>query len=479
MSDKTYSLSTPIYYINAVPHIGHAYTSTAADVLARYHRKQGREVLFSTGTDENSKKTTEAAEKAGQDPRTYTDEMAVKWQEVMDKLGISYDRFVRTTEEDHQKTTYALLERIQEAGDIYKGSYEGLYCVGCESFIKETDLVDGKCPDHNKEPEKLTEENYFFKLSKYGDQLLQHIKDNPDFVRPQSRRNEVVSFIEQGLEDISVTREKQDWGMRYPFDEQHVIYVWVEALINYLTVTGYPGEGFDKWWPMDAHLVGKDIIKFHCVYWPAMLLSAGLPLPKTVVANGFINVGGVKISKSLGNAVDPIGLSDEYGLDALRYYVMSQVPYGADGDFTLEHFHDVYNAHLANELGNLVQRTATMARRYLESGFGEVPKGSLDEGPYHQAFADYQLDKAINHVWTSVRALNQYVEENKPWELAKADDQDKLKAVLLHLVGGILQVSELLEPFLPETADKIAKTFSGGKVNPDVGILFPKLETES
>ncbi len=471
-----YFLTTPIYYINGLPHIGSAYTSIAADVLARYHRQQGTEVLFSTGTDENSQKTVEAAEVTKQEVGPYTDEMAANWQKTWDSLGISYNRFIRTTEPDHIASVQAFIERVEKAGDFYKDEYEGLYCVGCEEFKSEAELVDGKCPLHNPVPEKRKEENYFFRLSKYQDALLKHIEAHPEFIQPAGRRNEVLAFIKRGLNDFSVSRKGRHWGIPWPGDNDQTIYVWFDALTNYLTVAGFPNEGFEKWWPADLHLIGKDISKFHAIYWPAMLLSAGLPLPKTVFAHGFFTVDGKKMSKSLGNAIDPVEAAGKYGVDALRYFLLWEIPFGQDGDFNHSRFEQVYNSDLANELGNGVQRVASMIVRYLGGTIGDVNSAAHDTGAVRQAIEDFRLDKALEEIWVHVKGVNQFIEEEKPWELAKSDKEQLLK-VLQQAVSDLLHIAELLMPFVPATAQRIAKTFEGGEVHTEVGILFPKLDT--
>lgn len=469
-------LTTPIYYINDIPHIGHAYATIATDVLARYYREQGHAVRFSTGTDENSQKTLQAVAKlGGTDTAAYANDMAARWQQTWDDLEISYDAFVRTTSTEHRAAVEAIIKAVEAKGDIYKGVYEGLYCVGCESFKKPEELVDGKCPDHGVEPEHLKEENYFFKLSQYSDALLDHIRKNPGFIAPASRRNEVLAFIERGLEDISVSRPSRGWGIPFPGDNKQVVYVWFDALVNYLTVAGYPNEGYAAWWPAALHMVGKDIIKFHCIIWPAMLLSAGLPLPEQVFAHGFFTVNGQKISKSLGNAIAPKTITDKYTIDGLRYYLLRDIPFGSDGEFSFARLHAVYNADLANELGNLVQRTASMITKYLDGQFGEVDVHSHDTTAYHEAMAELRFDKALEDVWERVKGLNQMIENQKPWVLAKTDTEH-LAEVLRHVVSDLLQVSTLLLPFLPQAAVKIAETFAGGSVHSEVGILFPRVE---
>lgn len=469
-------ITTPIYYINGAPHIGHAYSMVAADVVARYYRERGDDVIFTAGTDENSQKTLQAVEKAGaRDAQSYADQMTATWKKTWQDLGISYDTFVRTTSPEHHKTVAAFLQKVQASDDLYKGTYEGLYCVGCEEFKRPDDLVDGKCPLHNTEPEKLAEENYFFKLSKYQQPLLDHIRQHPNFVAPASRRNEVLAFIERGLEDISFSRPSRGWGIPFPGDDKQVVYVWSDALVNYLTAIKYPEPGYEQWWPASLHLVGKDIIKFHCIIWPAMLMSAGLPLPEQVFAHGFFTVAEQKISKSLGNAVPPSLITDIYGIDGLRYYLLRDIPFGQDGEFSFDRLHSVYNADLANELGNLVQRTASMITKYMSGTFGQVEAHSHDASRYHEAMTSLSFDKALQDVWERIKGLNQLIEEEKPWVLAK-EDTEHLAEVLKHLVSDLLQVSGLLLPFLPTAAVKIAQTFADGTVHPEVGILFPRVE---
>lgn len=468
-----YFISTPIYYINDKAHIGTAYTTIAADVMARYRRGQGDDVLFTTGTDENSQKTVKAAQETGRDVGEYVDEMAIEWKQAFDELNISYSQFVRTTEERHQTAVYALLEQMHEKGDIYQGVYEGLYCAGCEDFVKESELIDGNCAEHDRPPQVLKENNYFFRLSNYQDKLLSYIKEHPEFIQPDTRRHEVVAFIERGLDDISITRESQEWGIPYPFDPEHTIYVWAEALINYLTVTGYPEDGYRQWWPADVHLVGKGIIKFHCIIWPAMLMSAGLDLPKQVFAHGHLNLAGKKMSKSLGNIIGPQELIDNYGVDATRYLLLRDTPFGQDGDVTKERFRDVYVSELADDLGNLVSRLSAMLKKYRNGMIGPASDPAHDTSRYHRAMDEWRLDTALHVVSEFVKDLNLYIEEQKPWEVAKTDNEH-VGEILAYLAANLVEVAGLLVPFMPETAERIEDAFSGEQLQELEGPLFPK-----
>lgn len=470
-----YFVTTPIYYVNDKPHIGHAYSTIAADVLARYWRvKLGpTNVWFSTGTDENSQKTVEAATKAGKELVPYTDELAATWKATFKKLGLGFNDFIRTTEPRHRKAVEHLIGLIEKNGDIYKDKYEGWYCIGHEAFLKETDLVDGFCPDHKRKPEWLVEENYFFRLSKYQGALEQFYAAHPDFVVPDTRFNEVKQFVKQGLEDISISRESQQWGIPLPQDPKHVIYVWFDALINYLTTIGYPDEKYKEFWP-GVHVVGKDIIKFHCIIWPAMLLSAGIEPPRQVVANGFFTIDGQKISKSLGNAIDPLDLTAKYGDDALRYFLLREIAFGADGDFSEAKLRERYSSDLANGLGNLVSRVTNMIERYCGGKFSRTQMlGSETLRQYDEAIGRYRFDEALSVVWKLVDEANKRIDDAAPWKMAKEGKEAEVRALIGQLANEVLDLNDLLLPFLPDANAKISQAFVQPvkKAEP----LFPRL----
>ena len=461
---KKFFVTTPIYYINDIPHIGHAYATFAADILARFSRQKGNDTFFLTGTDENSQKTVVAAERAHKSLKIYTDETARKWQETWKKLGISYDYFIRTTEDRHKKSVVEIFEKVHKAGDIYKGKYEGLYCVGHEAFLKKEDLNEkGECPDHKKKPDLIVEENYFFKLSKYEKPLLKYFDQNPDFVQPKERYNEVVNFIKSGLQDISVTRETQKWGIPAPNDPQQVIYVWFDALINYISAD-------PKKWPVDIHIIGKDILRFHAVIWPAMLLSAGYELPKKIFAHGFFTIDGEKISKSLGNVIDPLQISEDYGNDTLRYFLFKEFPFGNDGNFSINRLKEVYNADLANGLGNLVTRVTKLA----ETADLSVEKSSARTiDPKIERYLDkLQFQQALIHIWSNITKANLLIEKEKPWELINKNKQ-RARIVLTTLIEQIRDISAQLKPFLPETSEKISQQLAGPKIKSS-SPLFPR-----
>ncbi len=462
---KNFFVTTPIYYINDVPHIGHAYATFAADILARYHRAKGDKTFFLTGTDENSQKTVVAAKKAGKNIDLYTNEIAKKWEATWKKLGISNDDFIRTTEKRHKKTVGEIFKKINRKGDLYKGEYKGLYCVGHESFLKRDDLDEkGFCPDHKTKPDQIVEKNYFFKLSSYQKPLLEHFEENPDFVQPRERYNEVVSFIKSGLQDISVTRETQKWGIPAPNDPKQVIYVWFDALINYISAD-------PKKWPVDIHIIGKDILRFHAVIWPAMLLSAGHKLPKKVFAHGFFTVNGTKISKSLGNAIDPIAISEKYGIEALRYYLFKEIPFGNDGDFSFKRLEEVYNADLANGLGNLVARISKLLE------INDVNISELKQKPnkfspeVESSLENLEFNQALNFIWENIKAVDLYLQDKKPWEKSRLGKN----VIWQTLINRLLEITYDLKPFLPETASEIESRFSKPKIK-SAAPLFPRIK---
>lgn len=457
-------ITTPIYYVNDKPHIGHAYTTIAADVLARYHRLKGEEVFFLTGTDEHGSKVAQSAQEAGKDSQEFCDENSAKFQMVFDRLNISQDHFIRTTSEQHKMGVEKFLNKLKEVGAIYEGDYAGLYCTGCERFITEKELINGLCPDHKKEPEVLKEKNYFFKLKSYLPQIAKIINDGELKVLPENKKNEVLGLIKQGLDDFSLSRESVKWGIKIPFDESQVTYVWVEALQNYITGLGYGSEekNFHKFWPADIHLMAKDIIKFHALYWPAMLLAAGLPLPKVIFAHGFFTIDGEKMSKSLGNVIDPEELVDEFGADAVRYLLLSQFPFGADGDVKAGDFAIQYNADLANGLGNLTSRTLAMAEKYLA---GVVPEKDFEFSDevagiwrqYQEAMKNFQIDKVIEIIRKFNSFADGYVERQKPWHLAKEGNIEQLNKVIYNLLEALRHLALMVYPVMPEISEQIFK----------------------
>lgn len=476
-------IATAIPYVNARPHLGHAILHIYADAFARYHRQIGDKVLFSSGTDEHGGKIAEAAAKQDMTPQKLVDAVSASFREGLEKLGISNDTFIRTTDPRHEKIAATIWQNL--SSDIYKNSYIGMYCVGCEEFKSDAHVKEtgGVCPLHNRKYEKVEEENYFFRLSKYTDQIKQAIESDNFKIRPNSRRNEILGVLKEGLEDISISRNaaKITWGIPVPGDDSQVMYVWFEALMNYITVLGYPeSEYFTEFWPADMQVIGKDILRFHAAIWPAMLLGLGIDLPKTLYVHGFITNNGQKMSKTLGNVVDPLEVVDKYGLDAFRYYLYRHGPASEDVDFTWEKFEDAYNNELANELGNAVQRVSAMIMKYQEGVIGKVPESNHDTEQYHVAIANCRLDRAMEAVWDQVRGLNQYIEEEKPWEIAKEKDEEHLQEVLAEAVSSLLQIAELLVPFLPDTAEKIQSMFVDGVVKPlDSPSMFPKTETST
>jgi len=482
MSKKLY-ITTAIPYVNAKPHIGTTLDYIIADIWARYHRFNGRDVRFQVGTDEHGNKIAAKAKELGKEPQAYVDEIIDDFRSLLAALQTSHTDFVRTTDPHHIQSVQYIWQKLQPY--IYKGTYTGWYCVGCERFVtdKEMQETNGNCPDHGRPYEHLSEENYYFKLSAFTDKIRDAIQGHKFDIIPSFRKNELLSLLETGLEDISISRPKKNlsWGVPIPGDDTQVMYVWVDALSNYITVLGYPDdESWKEYWPADVQVVGKDILRFHAAIWPAMLLALELPLPKKLLAHGFIDVGGTKMSKSLGNVVDPAEVITTYGLDAFRYYFSRHIPTLDDGDFTWEKFENAYNNELSNELGNLVQRVVAMVNRYQAGVIGDKERTDHDSGAYHEAMRNFEFHKAMDEVWVMVRALNQYLEAVKPWEVAKTKDTDPdaaqhLEEILQHAAGTLEQIADLLTPFLPSTAAAIHKIFSQGVITPYEGVLFPKI----
>lgn len=477
---KTFYVATAIPYVNASPHIGHALDFLYGDILARYHRALGEEVMFSVGTDEHGLKIAEKAVEAKKTPQAFVDNIVPSWKGFLQHAGISNDVFVRTTSPEHEAAAGAIWKQLAQY--IYKGTYIGWYCVGCEEYKTETHVKDTKgiCPLHNREYDKLQEDNYFFALSKFSGQIKEVIKNGKFRIIPKFRANEILSILESGLEDISISRptDKISWGIPVPGDKTQVMYVWFEALMNYISVLGYPkGENFIKFWPANVQVIGKDIIRFHAAIWPAMLMGLGLPLPKVLYVHGFVSADGKKMSKTLGNVIDPVEVINKYGLDAFRYFFARHISSYEDSDFTWQKFEDAYNNELANELGNGLQRVAAMITKYQNGVVGDIPESSHDIALYGEAMNECRFDRALELVWEQVKGLNQYIEESKPWELARQDDSEHLREVLAEAAGSLLEISDLLVPFLPGTAEKIRYVFSEGVVRPlDDASLFPKQE---
>lgn len=466
-------ITTPIYYVNDVPHIGHAYTTVAADVLARYYKSKGEDVFFLTGTDEHGAKIAEAACRAGKSPQEYVDELAPQFEKAWKALGIESSQFFRTTNPKHEEIVKSFVKNLAEKGFIEKRKYEGLYCVGCEKYLTESDLVDGKCPDHKKEPVKQSEENYFFLLSKFQDRLIEIIKNDQLLISPKYRKNEILGKLAQGLEDVSISRENVEWGIGFPGDESQTIYVWVDALINYYSATKiYEVESWENH-PADIHLMAKDILWFHAVIWPAMLLALDLPLPKQVFAHGFFTIAGVKMSKTIGNVLDPNKLVQKFGADAVRYALLREFPFGEDGDISEEKIERRYSKELAGGLGNLISRVSAMVEKYFDGKVPEVTKDpethplrlSNEIYNWKQTYSDF--DKAIVDlklydctiaIEKLVNSANKYIEDKKPWVLANVD-KDELAWAIYGLCDAIVQIAWLVNPILPNISVKIAEAF--------------------
>jgi methionyl-tRNA synthetase len=499
-----YYLTTPIYYVNSTPHIGHAYTTCAADILVRHQKQRGAETFFLTGVDEHATKVFRVAQEQGLGPQEYVDSIAGSWRELAPRLNAHPDFFIRTSDEGHKRFVRTFLQQIYDNGDVYEGVYAGFYCVGCEEFKAESELVDGKCPIHDTVPERIEEKNYFFRLSAYEDRLLELYDSRPDFVQPQFRFNEARSFIAGGLQDFSISRATQPWGIPLPWDESQVAYVWADALVNYLSALTYARPGEDlrpTFWPVVRHLMAKDILRFHCVYWPAMLLSAGYDVPKEIFVHGYLLLDDRKISKSLGNVLDPLDLIDVYGSDAVRYWCARAVNFGQDGSASIDGLHERYERELGNDLGNLLSRTTKMIEQFLDGSIrsGVAPNPDLHaaaEALRKEVASDldrFDITTAADRIWELVRWLNRYVTERKPWELARADERrDELVGVLHDLADGLRIAAVTLAAYLPESSARILAALgqspaadwervAAGRLEAATGIrgaepLFPRIE---
>jgi methionyl-tRNA synthetase len=480
---KNLYITTAIPYVNANPHIGNALDYLIADIWTRYQKQNGHQVRFQVGTDEHGNKIAAKAAELGLEPKAYTDQMHGNFQALMTKVGAEYTDFVRTTDDHHVAAVQWIWQKLQPY--IYKGTYEGWYCVGHEAFFtdKEVDATGGVCPDHQKPYERVSEENYYLKASAFTDKVREAIEHNRMQIIPEFRKKEFLELMKDGLKDVSISRPRKhlSWGVPVPNDPDQVMYVWLDALANYITVLGYPDrEGWQDFWPADIQVIGKDILRFHAGIWPPMLLGLEISLPKKLLVHGFVNVGGAKMSKTVGNVIDPNEVIDTYGLDAFRYFFARHIPTQDDGDFTWEKFETAYNTELGNDLGNLVQRVSSMVTRYQAGVIGDAPQSEHDMKPYRDAMNGLNFNEGLDQVWMMVRSLNQYLESVKPWEIAKNRDTDTeaeahLSEVLAQAVGTLLQISDLLVPFMPGTAKSIQSMFETGVVVSSGGVLFPKI----
>ncbi|MBU2472853.1 methionine--tRNA ligase [Patescibacteria group bacterium] len=475
---KKFFISTAIDYPSYFPHLGHALEKIQADVLTRYKRSQGFEVHFSIGTDEHGLKMEKSAKKANKDLKEFVDEMSDNFKNLSKVLNISNNDFIRTTEKRHKNVVLKIFKKIYKNGDIYKGRYSGLYCVDCESYYLQKDLVNNKCPIHKKGVEEINEETYFFRMSKYQKKISEHIKKNKNFITPQSRRNEILNRLKDPLQDISISRKTVKWGIPLPIDNSFTLFVWIDALINYLTTIDYPNSRFQDFWPADIHVIGKDIVWHHSIIWGSLLLSVGLSLPKKIFSHGFITIEGEKMSKSLDNAVNPFELVKKYGVDPVRYFLLREFSSTEDGDFNIGRLEERYNSDLANGLGNLVSRVLTLSAKSAvilndseESDNGLSKEIKSTQEKYHQAMEEIKFNEALESVWQLIGVCDEYIEKNKPWELAK-NNPEKFNSIINDLLVTIKEIANLLEPFMPETSEKILKQI---KENKKGETLFPRL----